>query len=152
MVVGCAGPPGRRIVLFKYEPNRNVEAIKRLLTGPDGPYRGRLVVDGLGLYDHVADDPAFELILCGCLAHARRGFDKAAKISESPSSHSLARVAIRDHIGKAYGVEREIEKLRENASVPEKNGRWRIQAPSANRSLHPSWPGSNVGSRISPLA
>jgi transposase len=113
MVVGCAGPPGRRIVLFNYEPNRNVETIKRLLTGPDGPYRGKLVVDGLGLYDHVADDPAFELILCGCLAHARRGFDKAAKISESPSAHSLARVAIRDHIGKVYGVEREIEKLRE---------------------------------------
>ncbi len=113
MVVRAAGPPGKRIVLFNYEPNRNVDALKRLLTGPDGPYRGRLVVDGLGLYDHVADDPAFELILCGCLAHARRGFDKAAKISESPSSHSLARVAIRDHIGKVYGVEREIEKQRE---------------------------------------
>jgi transposase len=113
MVVRAAGPPGKRIVLFNYEPNRNVDALKRLLTGPDGPYRGRLVVDGLGLYDHVADDPAFELMLCGCLAHARRGFDKAAKISESPSSHSLARVAIRDHIGKIYGVEREIETQRE---------------------------------------
>lgn len=109
MVVRAAGPPGRRMVLFNYEPNRNVEALKGLLTGPDGPYRGRLVVDGLGLYDHIAEDRRFGVILCGCLAHARRGFDRAAKVSESPSSHSLARVAIRQYIGAVYGVEREIE-------------------------------------------
>lgn len=113
MVVRAAGPPGRRIVLFNYEPNRNVEALKKLLTGPDGPYAGKLVVDGLGLYDHVAQDPAFRLTLFGCLAHARRGFNRAAKVSESPSAHSLARVAIRDYIGAVYGVEREIETLRE---------------------------------------
>lgn len=113
MVVRAAGPPGRRIVLFNYEPNRNVAALKRLLTGPDGPYRGRLVVDGLNLYDCVAEDPHFAVILCGCLAHARRGFDRAAKVSESPSAHSLARVAIREYIGAVYGVEREIEKRRE---------------------------------------
>lgn len=114
MVVRAAGPPGRRIVLFNYEPNRNVQALKRLLTGPEGPYRGRLVVDGLNLYDCIAEDPRFaEVILCGCLAHARRGFDRAAKVSESPSAHSLARVAIREYIGAVYGVEREIEKRRD---------------------------------------
>lgn len=114
MVVRAAGPPGRRVVLFNYEPNRNVEALKRLLTGPEGPYRGRLVVDGLNLYECIGEDPHFAgMILCGCLAHARRGFDRAAKVSESPSAHSLARVAIREYIGAVYGVEREIEKRRE---------------------------------------
>lgn len=114
MVVRAAGPPGRRIVLFNYEPNRNVEALKRLLTGPEGPYRGRLVVDGLNLYECIAEDARFAgMILCGCLAHARRGFDRAAKVSESPSAHSLARVAIREYIGAVYGVEREIEKRRD---------------------------------------
>lgn len=39
MVVRAAGPPGKSIVLFNYEPNRNVEALKRLLTGPEGPTR-----------------------------------------------------------------------------------------------------------------
>ena len=131
MVVRAAGPPGRRIVLFNYEPNRNVAALKRLLTGPDGPYRGRLVVDGLNLYDCVADDPHFAVILCGCLAHARRGFDRAAKVSESPSAHSLARVAIREYIGAVYGVEREIEKRRE---ARERTGRtWSLEETRAIR-------------------
>jgi transposase len=131
MVVRAAGPPGRRIVLFNYEPNRNVAALKRLLTGPDGPYRGRLVVDGLNLYDCVAEDPLFAVILCGCLAHARRGFDRAAKVSESPSAHSLARVAIREYIGAVYGVEREIEKRRE---ARERAGRaWSLEETRALR-------------------
>lgn len=131
MVVRAAGPPGRRIVLFNYEPNRNVAALKRLLTGPDGPYRGRLVVDGLNLYDCVAEDPLFAVILCGCLAHARRGFDRAAKVSESPSAHSLARVAIREYIGAVYGVEREIEKRRE---ARERAGRtWSLDETRAIR-------------------
>lgn len=110
MIVRAAGPPGQRIVLFNYEPNRNVETIKRLLTGPDGPYRGKLVVDGLQLYDYVGGQ--FDILLCGCLAHARRGFDKAAKVSEAPSGQSLARVAIKDYIGKVYAVEREINAQR----------------------------------------
>jgi transposase len=123
MIVRAAGPPGRRIVLFNYEPNRNVETIKRLLTGPDGPYRGKLVVDGLQLYDYVGE--ALEILLCGCLAHARRGFDRAAKVSESPSGQSLARVAIKDYIGKVYGVEREINTQRERRERA--GGEWSLE-------------------------
>lgn len=125
MVVRAAGPPGRRIVLFSYEPNRNVAAMKRLLTGSDGPYAGKLVADGLGLYGIVEADPAFAFTLCGCLAHARRGFDRALKVSASPSDNTLAQVAIRDYIGKIYTVEREITKRRE---VREKSGgTWSLQ-------------------------
>jgi transposase len=123
MIVRAAGPPGRRIVLFNYEPNRNVETIKRLLTGPDGPYRGKLVVDGLQLYDYAGE--ALDILVCGCLAHARRGFDSAAKISESPSGQSLARVAIKDYIGKVYGVEREINTQRERRE--RSGGEWSLQ-------------------------
>lgn len=123
MIVRAAGPPGQRIVLFNYEPKRNVETIKRLLIGPDGPYRGKLVVDGLQLYDYVGEQ--LDILLCGCLAHARRGFDSAAKVSESPSGQSLARVAIKDYIGKVYAVEREINAQRERC---ERNGgQWRLQ-------------------------
>jgi len=59
MVVRAAGPPGKRIVLFNYEPNRNVEALKRLLTGPDGPYRGKLVAR------NVHYDVGFRVALAG---------------------------------------------------------------------------------------
>ncbi|MGH8235678.1 MAG: IS66 family transposase [Steroidobacteraceae bacterium] len=123
MIVRAAGPPGRRIVLFNYEPNRNVETIKRLLTGPEGSYRGKLVVDGLQLYDYVGE--ALGILLCGCLAHARRGFDAAAKITESPSGQSLARVAIKDYIGKVYAVEREINAQRERRE--RSGGEWSLE-------------------------
>lgn len=123
MIVRAAGPPGRRIVLFNYEPNRNVETIKRLLTGPEGSYRGKLVVDGLQLYDYVGE--ALGILLCGCLAHARRGFDAAAKITESPSGQSLARVTIKDYIGKVYGVEREINAQRERRE--RSGGEWSLE-------------------------
>ena len=68
MIVRAAGPPGRRIVLYNYAPTRNVETLKQILTGPDGPYRGKLVCDGLELYDFVGEDKLFEgMTLCGCL-------------------------------------------------------------------------------------
>jgi transposase len=124
MIVRAAGPPGRRMVIFNYEPNRNVAALKRLLTGSEGPYAGKLVADGLGLYEIVEADPAFAFTLCGCLAHARRGFDRALKVSASPSDNTLANVAIRDYIGKVYAVEREITKRRE--SREKSGGTWSV--------------------------
>jgi hypothetical protein len=48
-----------------------------------------------------------------CLAHARPYYVKAQKVGESPSDRSLADIAIRDHIGELYKVEREIKALSE---------------------------------------
>ena len=67
MVVRCAGPPGRRIILFDYVPSRTAEALKSLLIGADGPYRGKLLTDGLELYDIVAAQLKLEHF--GCLQH-----------------------------------------------------------------------------------
>ena len=50
MVVRAAGPSGRRIILFNYEPSRTVAALQNLLIGPQGPYTGKLLTDGLELY------------------------------------------------------------------------------------------------------
>jgi hypothetical protein len=97
--------------LFNYVPTRNAQALMQLLTGPDGPYRGKLVTDGLNIYDTVGE--AWNLPLFGCAAHCRRYFVKAEKVGQSPSGQSLARVVIRDYIGKLYAVEREIKALRE---------------------------------------
>jgi transposase len=111
MWVRAAGPPGRRIVLFDYTATRSAAALMRLLTGPDGPYRGKLLSDGLKIYDTVGE--AWGLQMFGCLAHARRYYVKAQKVGESPSGRSLADIAIRDYIGELYKVEREIKALRQ---------------------------------------
>jgi transposase len=114
MIVRAAGPPGRRIVIFTYAPKRNVETIKQILTGPDGPYRGKLITDGLELYDLVAEDPAFAaMTLCGCLTHCRRYYDQAAKVTELPSGQQLARVALKDYLGKVFFIERQIDEQRQ---------------------------------------
>jgi transposase len=111
MVVRAAGPPGRRIILFNYEPSRTVAALQNLLMGPAGPYTGKLLTDGLELYDTVAE--ALRLTHLGCLQHCRTYYHKAAKVTELPSGRNLARVAIEDYIGRVYAVERQIKELRE---------------------------------------
>ncbi len=111
MWVRAAGPPGRRMILFDYVPNRNTEALMTLLTGPDGRYRGKIISDGLTLYDGLAE--AWQLQHCGCLAHCRRYFVAAEKVGQSPSGKTLARVVIHDFIGALYAVERHIKTLRE---------------------------------------
>lgn len=114
MIVRAAGPPGRRIVIFTYAPKRNVETIKQILTGPDGPYSGKLITDGLELYDLVAEDSAFAaMTLCGCLTHCRRYYDQAAKVTQLPSGQQLARVALKDYLGKVFFVERQIDEQRQ---------------------------------------
>jgi transposase len=111
MVVRTGGPPGRRLVLYNYEAYRTTEALKELLIGPNGAYTGKLITDGLDLYDGVC--AALHLLHFGCLQHLRAYYKKAQKVSELPSSRSLARVAVEDYIGKVYAVEREIKKLEE---------------------------------------
>ncbi len=111
MWVRAAGPPGRRMILFDYVANRNTEALMTLLTGPDGQYSGKLISDGLKIYDGLAE--AWKLEHFGCLSHCRRYFVKAEKVGQSPTGRTLARVVIRDFIGALYGVERHIKALRE---------------------------------------
>ena len=111
MVVRAAGAPGQRIVLFNYEASRTVQALKGLLIGPNGPYAGKLLTDGLELYDSVTE--ALGLLHFGCLVHCRRYFDKAAKVTELPSGRSLARVAMEDYLGKVFAIERKINALRD---------------------------------------
>lgn len=107
---GC-GPPGRRIILYDYLPARTTEGLKGLLIGPDGPYRGKLLTDGLERYDDIA--AALELEHFGCLQHCRAYYYKARKVSQSPSSRSLANAALEQYIGQVYAVERQIKALRE---------------------------------------
>jgi transposase len=71
--------------------------------------------DGLERYDDIA--AAFKLEHFGCLQHCRGYYHKARKVSQLPSSRSLANVAIEDYIRKVYVVEKEIKALREAHEV-----------------------------------
>ncbi|MGH8268917.1 MAG: IS66 family transposase, partial [Steroidobacteraceae bacterium] len=95
MVVRAAGPPGKRIVLFTHIPSRTASALKELLMGSDGPFRGKLLTDGLELYDIVSGELRIEHF--GCLQHCRTYFHKALKVTELPSGRALARVAMEDY-------------------------------------------------------
>jgi len=111
IVVRAAGPPGRRIILYDYIASRTTEALKQLLVGPDGPYPGKLISDGLERYDEIAAQ--LKLLHFGCLTHCRTMFVKARKVSQLPSSRTLANAAIEDHLRPLYEVERQIKALQE---------------------------------------
>ena len=96
MWVRAAGPPGRRIVLFDYDPSRGGTVPLRLLEG----FGGTLVTDGYGAYDGATQ--ALGLTHAGCMAHARRYFDEARKVG-SEASH--AKVAL-EFIGQLSLIER----------------------------------------------
>lgn len=113
MVVRAGAPPGKRILLFNYLPSRTTDALRQLLVGPNGAYTGRLLSDGLELYDAVAGK--LQIQHFGCLVHCRRYYDKAAKVSELPSGRSLAKCAMVEYLGPVFAVERKVDALRERA-------------------------------------
>ena len=98
MWVRAAGPPGRRILLFDYDPSRGGAVPLRLLQG----FSGILLTDGYEAYANSAAQ--LKLVHAGCLAHARRRFEDARKASVN-SADSHARVAL-DFIRELYLIER----------------------------------------------
>ncbi len=111
IVVRAGGPPGRRIILYDYIASRTTAALKQLFVGPDGPYQGKFVSDGLERYDDIATE--LKLLHFGCLQHCRTMFFKARKVSQLPSSRTLANAAMVDFIRPVYQVEERIKALRE---------------------------------------
>ena len=111
IVVRAGGPPGRRIVLYDYIASRTTAALKQLFVGPEGAFQGKFVSDGLERYDDIATE--LKLVHCGCLQHCRTMFFKARKVSQLPSSRTLANAAMVDYIRPVYQVEERIKTLRE---------------------------------------
>ncbi|HYL02703.1 MAG TPA: IS66 family transposase [Steroidobacteraceae bacterium] len=96
MWVRASGPPGKRIVLFDYDPSRGGTVPKRLLQG----YQGILLTDGYEPYAIVAAE--LNLVHGGCMAHARRKFDEARKATPGDSSHAKSAL---DFIRELYLIE-----------------------------------------------
>ena len=74
------------------------------------PYRGKLLTDGLERYDEICAE--LKLLHFGCMQHARAMYFKARKVSQLPSSRTLANAAIEGHIRQIFAVETRIDKLR----------------------------------------
>jgi transposase len=111
LVVRAGGPSGRRIILYDYIASRTTAALKQLFVGPEGAYQGKFISDGLERYDDIATE--LKLLHCGCLQHCRTMFFKARKVSQLPSSRTLANAAMVDYIRPVYQVEERIKTLRE---------------------------------------
>jgi transposase len=110
IVVRAGGPPGQRIILYDYLASRTTAGLKQFFMGPDGPYQGKLVSDGLERYDDIAGE--LKLLHFGCLTHCRTMFFKARKVSNLPSTRTLANAALEDYIGPVYRIEGQIKALR----------------------------------------
>jgi transposase len=100
MWVRAAGPPGRRIVLFDYDPSRGGAVPKRLLEG----FRGILLSDGYEPYDAVSE--SLKLVHAGCWAHVRRKFDEARKAQATENATGGHARAALEMIRELYLIER----------------------------------------------
>jgi len=110
IVVRAGGPPGQRIILYDYLASRTTAGLKQFFMGPEGAYQGKLVSDGLERYDDIAAE--LKLLHFGCLTHCRTMFFKARKVSNLPSTRTLANAALEDYIGPVYHIEGQIKALR----------------------------------------
>ena len=91
-------------VVFDFQMGRGREGPETFLKG----FRGILQCDGYAAYDKLGEDIHF----AGCMAHARRGFVEANKLSpQNPLP-----VEIVETVGKLYAVE---EKARQAGMEPE---------------------------------
>jgi len=104
------------IVVFEFHMGRGREAPREFLKG----FRGKLQSDGYAAYADLGDG----IVYAGCMAHARRGFVDAAKVS--PLDPMAPEVLIR--FGQLYALEQEAREgglgpearlaLRQTKSVP----------------------------------
>jgi transposase len=101
------GPPEKPAFLYSYRETRGSRHIIEILTG----FSGYLQADGYEAYE-TAIYGNDDVILVGCMAHARRKFHEAAKAAKTPAS---AQEAI-NKIKKLYAIE---ENLRSKELSPE---------------------------------
>jgi hypothetical protein len=95
--------PVEQLVLFQYDPSRSKRLPEKLLDN----FCGSLQTDGYQVYQNLATRN--QLTLLGCLAHARRYFEKALDNDPKRAEHVLKQFQ------KLYAIE---EKIRERNTAP----------------------------------
>ena len=102
MWLARGGPPGKPAFLYSYRETRASKHITELLEG----FTGYLQTDGYEAYA-TALKGNDAIVHVGCMAHARRKFDEAAKVSKKVSS---ANEALK-HIRNLYRIESELRTM-----------------------------------------
>jgi transposase len=92
-------------VVFEWNISRSREGPREFLKD----FKGKLQTDGYGVYESLARERGGELILIGCMAHARRGFHEA--LGEGRAAAWLV-----GQMGQLYAVEKG---LREHRAGPD---------------------------------
>jgi transposase len=87
--------PEIKLVLFDYQKGRNREGPKQLLKN----YQGYLQTDGYQAYDQFEDRE--DIVLVGCLAHARRYFEHAKDSDPARAEQALLLIQ------QLYAIERQ---------------------------------------------
>lgn len=88
--------PGQKLVLFDYRTGRGREGPEELLKN----YKGYLQTDGYSVYDAFARRQ--HITALGCMAHARRYFEKAKDNDRQRSEFALSKIQ------SLYEIEREL--------------------------------------------
>jgi len=89
--------PEKKLVLFDYRKGRGREGPKELLED----FFGFLQTDGYAVYDEFGLNK--NITLTGCLAHARRYFEKALDSNREPAAYFIKQLQ------EVYALEREIK-------------------------------------------
>ena len=110
------------LVLFDYQKNRSGEAPASMLD----EYAGVLQTDGYAGYEQFEDKEGITLI--GCMAHARRYFEKALANDQARATHAL------HEIQKLYAIERGAKEA--ELTVDELTQRRQEKAVPILKSLH----------------
>ena len=76
--------PLEQVVLFDYRPSRSREGPAELLKH----FKGYLQTDGYSVYESFGKHQ--DITLLGCMAHARRGFEKALDYDKDKAGHAMA--------------------------------------------------------------
>jgi transposase len=129
--------PLEKSVLFDYQKGRSREGPMLLLKD----FKGYLQTDGFVVYDFIAKRK--EIIHLNCMAHARRGFDKAKDYNKEKAEYAL------DLFQKLYAIEQQAREenlspaeryeLRLEKALPVLNelGKWMVEV---YRTSHPKSP------------
>lgn len=86
--------PMERMVLFDYRSSRSKEGPREMLKD----FKGYLQTDGYAVYDEFSNKEGVTLV--GCMAHARRYFEKALTYDQVNASHAM------EQIQHLYAIER----------------------------------------------
>ena len=94
--------PVKGLVLFKYSPSRSAKLPNNLLEN----FKGTLQTDGYKVYQNL--NTKHPITLLGCMAHARRYFEKALDNDHKRASYAL------EQIQRLYVIERKIKQRKPN--------------------------------------